>query len=119
MTIFLLCFNIVDPDCISFTCERRWDASENLFWFHLTWTLPPYLFDWNNVNYLHGFYVFARMLDGGGSVIDRLSSPQIPVPLQQVYTILYYRSLRDAAAHCTLLHVHLNNLQLMVCKIIL
>jgi hypothetical protein len=36
---------------------------------------------------LHGFYVFARMLDGGGSVIDRLSSPQIQVPLQQVYII--------------------------------
>ena len=78
---------LVDPDCISFTCERRWDSSENLFWFQLTWILPPYLFDWNNISYLRGFYVFARMIDGEGSVIDRFSSPQIQVPLQQVYSI--------------------------------
>ena len=78
---------LVDPGCIKFHCKRLWQVPQYLFWFQLNWTLPSYLLDWNDTNYLRGFNVHARMKDSSFGIIDAMSSLLIFVQLQQVCII--------------------------------
>lgn len=71
--------HIVDPDDITFECERLWQTPEYLFWFNLTWTLPPYLLGGNVIS---NFVVNPKFKDGTATIslpIDNVmfSFPQV------------------------------------------
>ena len=69
----------VDADEISFECQRLWQIPEYLFWFNLSWTLPPYI---HHGNVISGFVVVPKFKDG--SEISSVQIDNVSLPFNQV-----------------------------------
>lgn len=67
----------VDPECITFQCERLWDSMSNLFSFQFTWTTPPYL---RHGNIIHRFRVVFTM-ENEQAIQENVDFPLVRVDL--------------------------------------
>ena len=77
-----LCMSSVDATTISFACERIWNSEEYLFWFKLTWTLPPYL---QHDDIISGFTVNSQIMDRGGRrLFNSAPAVLVTIPYPQV-----------------------------------
>ena len=71
----------VDPESIIFDCQRLWQIPEYLFWFNLTWTLPPYLRHGNVIS----SFTIVPMLKNGTAIIS-VQIDNVTVPYTEVWS---------------------------------
>ena len=69
----------VIPEVVRFDCQTLWQVPQFLFWFNLTWSLPPYL---RRGNVIHSFTVVPMLKDGTEIIsvlIDNITVPYTEV----------------------------------------